>query len=360
MKKIFISFGVLALGLGAFAGLKANKAVKANADGEDAAVVCLLNGAMTSGTYTKKSQIFLTAQAKEDLKAHFHGGPVLERTTYYDENKGALLMGDYDGGFDDINSGYINEGLNAVRHYAYDFTGDPDTDNLFTSREENWKADGQTVGGYYQTLSSLASASAGQAWDSFSVNGYTVYRHRASLPVAADSLFAKFQFFAAPMLLVDNYISFDSVWVIDTGNFLSIRLYADKVNEGISTETAGENEVLISEARVYKGLSFNPGVHWFLKGTHNSWGETNPFEYSCDAYDPEQYKVVLNLADGDQVKVNTGSTWWGYDQLTAQGDFYRWNGGENDNNIMIRYSGEYTFYLKPRSNQIIPIVPSHS
>ena len=367
MKKIFISFGILALGLGAF-GVKANKPVRANADGEAAAVAALLTGAKdASSTYTKKTKIFLKTEAVQDIETHFHAGiPTLELTTYYNETAGALLMGDYDGGFDDFNSGYRNISETAVQHFSYKKTGEhPSTSELFTSRNDGWTAEGQTVGGYYQTLTSLSTVAGAAAWSSFTSNGYTTYKHvvsEAGLVVTngayADNVLNVFQYFAAPMLLRDNYISYNSIWVTEASSFLSIRLYASKSDSGKSTVTPGENDVLISEARVYKGLSFSPEAKWHCKGSFDSWGTGIEMEYVFDAYNPEQYKAEVALSFGNLVRFNNGGTVIGYDELENKTFFDRWNDGEYDNCLMAGLTGTYTFYLKPGLNSVYGEAPS--
>lgn len=60
------------------------------------------------GEYTKKSNIYLNADTEQEVKKYFHGDVAKDRTTYYKEN--FLLMGDIDGGFDEINSGYRTSG----------------------------------------------------------------------------------------------------------------------------------------------------------------------------------------------------------------------------------------------------------
>ena len=363
MKKILFAFATLALGLGAFGFMKQPKATFVSADAKSDAVGILRSYA-TGGKYIKKTQIFLNIESIEEIKTHFHAGSVsLERTTYYDENVGGLLMGDYDGSFTTINSGYINDATdeNKINHFRYRNSASPSVSDLFTERNVDWSAKNQRVGDYYPTLTSLANLSDNVEWKSFELNGFTVYRHYVWNDAEQDTCFGKFQYFAAPLLLVDKeYMNFNSVWVIDTGDFLSIRLYADKTESGKSTMTPGENEVLISEARVYKGISsFDPGSKWYLKGDMNGWSanESYRFHYSADNYNPLQFKLLVNLSANSWFKVNCDDTWWGYEHLTDKTNFWRW-GEYGDGNASANDSGGaglYTLYLQPRFESIIPV-----
>ena len=356
MKKLFIFMGALLLGVGAF-GIKGNRAVKTEADGEAAAVATLLTGAMDANKqYTKKTKIFLNKDALADINNHFHAGVAsLERATYYDETVGALLMGDYDGGFVNINSGYKNNDGDGSTHFTYKNAASPKTNELFSERNDGWTAAGQKVGGYYQTLTTLASAASLGEWSTFiGSGGFTVYKHTVtSLTVTdgayGDQVLNAFQYFAAPLLLRDNYVSYDSIWVTQTTSFLSIRLYASSSDEGMSTFDAGENDVLIAEARVYKGLSFSPEAKWYLKGSFDGWVGNLEASYEPDAYHPEQYRVTTTLASKDEIKFTNGTNWYGFSALGA-GD-RAWL-KDNSDNIVIKLSGQHSFYLKPSTSSL--------
>ena len=60
--------------------------------------------------------MFLTEETILQFKDHFHVNATSNRTTYY--NGDYLLMGDFDGGFDEVNSGYMNDG-NDMAHFEY-------------------------------------------------------------------------------------------------------------------------------------------------------------------------------------------------------------------------------------------------
>ena len=59
-----------------------------------------------NGIYQKKTDINFTNDTANELAIYFHTGnaPILNRTTYFNGN--TLLMGDIDGTFKNVNSGY--------------------------------------------------------------------------------------------------------------------------------------------------------------------------------------------------------------------------------------------------------------
>ena len=71
------------------------------------------------GVYTKKTQMYLTEETVLQFKEHFHVNATSDRTTYY--NGDYLLMGDFDGGFDIVNSGYMTE---EGKMYHFTYSGD--------------------------------------------------------------------------------------------------------------------------------------------------------------------------------------------------------------------------------------------
>ena len=363
MKKIFISFGVLALGLGAFTGLKGNRPVKVGAD--DATELQALLRSYNDGGYTKKTQMYLTDGAVAELASYFHAGQnTLKRATYYNASETALLMGNYDGTFGGaggINGGFRN--ISAVACERFHYTDEtPNVDNLFLAdhTETDYVAVNQTVGSYYQTLYSLSEAVVSGQW----VKSDGAYIHNISnLHVTDgeydDPVLKKFQYFAAPMMLQNAYFSWHTIRVVEGASFLSIRLYTTAEDGAGKSTLVGASEALVSEARVYKGLHFSPEVTWTLKGSFDSWGAGQQLTYSGDLYNPEQYAITVNLFSNDQIKFNSGSTYLGFDSLENDTWFYRWNNGEADNNIIVKLSGQYTFYLKPRAGTIYAAVPAN-
>ena len=162
------------------------------------------------------------------------------------------------------------------------------------------------------------------------------------------------------MLLRDDYISYNGIWVTEATSFLSIRLYATKSDYGKSTVAPGDNDVLISEARVYKGLSFTPEAKWYLKGSFDSWGDGIEMEYAFDAYNPEQYEITRTCARDDLLRITNGSSKYGYDNIPASNQefFYRYDGGEYDNCFIIKANGEYKFFLQPSVHVVNVNVPN--
>ncbi len=364
MKKFFTFSAALLLGVCAFAGLRQTNVKVANADDTPAdsnVVANLLRDARKVGDdavgYVKKTQIFLKTEAVEDIETHFHAGvPSLKRTTYYNADETALLMGDYDGGFESINSGYKNSGENAIHFTAKDGVT---AENMFNDAQHNdgWTAVGQNVGSYYQTLTTLADSAVSTTWDTFSNGDYTTYRHRVGALTATngaydDNALNAFQYFVAPMLLRDNYISYDSIWVTQAPSFLSLRLYASTSDEGKVTVKAGDNEVLVAEARVYKGLSLNPGK-MMLKGSFD-WLVGQEMTLDFDAYNPEkQYTVSKQLSAGDELKVYDADSdaYKGFAELETgcRGWFEATN---PDDNIKAKISCKVDVFWKPSTNSL--------
>ena len=358
MKKIFISFGVLALGLGAFAGLKGNRPVKVGAD--DATELQALLRSYNDGGYTKKTQMYLTDGAVAELASYFHAGQnTLKRATYYNASETALLMGNYDGtfgGVGGINGGFRN--ISAVACERFHYTDEtPNVDNLFLAdhTETDYVAMNQTVGSYYQTLYSLSEAVVSGQW----VKSDGAYIHNISnLHVTDgeydDPVLKKFQYFAAPMMLQNAYFSWHTIRVVEGASFLSIRLYTTAEDGAGKSTLVGASEALVSEARVYKGLHFSPEVTWTLKGSFDSWGAGQDLTYNADLYNPEQYSVTKAFTAGDEIKLYSNGTWKGIANLENGAWFY------GADNITFKASGTYTIYFKPAADsnkQIYIAVP---
>lgn len=359
MKKILTFSAALVLGVCAAAGIGRHNATFAHADPiSDAEKVAeLLTDAIGSSGYTKKTQIFLKTEAVEDIETHFHAGvPSLKRTTYYNAYETALLMGDYEGGFASINSGYKNSGDDAIHFNVKEGTT---AANMFKAEQQidGWTAKGQNVGKYYETLSTLTVVSDSAEWEHFDNNGYTTYKHvihdfSVDSGSYNDPVLNSYQYFVAPMLLRDNYITYDSIWVTKAASFLSLRLYANKIDSGKSTVEPGENEVLIAEARVYTGLDFTPEAQWYLKGDFNEWGDTTPLEYVFDAYNPEQYSVSQAVEAGQGFKLfqpNDGEgVWKGIGNVEDGAKVWM----DGDDNIVSKVDGTITVYWKPGTDSM--------
>ena len=202
--------------------------------------------------YTKKTSFQFLDSILEDTH-YFHAGTNnRNRATYYHQDEQMLLMGDYEGTFITINSGYKNI-TGGVQH----FINNAETvtkENLFTDIKEDWSFEGQSVGDYYRTLSSLANSLIQSEW--VFDNGVYSYSVKDLEIVDGDynSVALKnFQFFAAPMLLQTEEFDWSTIRVKEESNYLSIKLYVNKGEKQISTIEEG-NEEVISEAKIYKGI----------------------------------------------------------------------------------------------------------
>ena len=366
MKKLSLLRGsmILALAVGGLAGC-AQQAQMARAEIQASDLQNLLTK-YNDGGYTKKTTMYLTPEAQGETQYFHAGANQLQRATYYNADETALLMGNYDGTFNGvagatgINSGYRNKG-EGVEHFKYvDETAN--AGNLFLAAKTtgDWTSDTQTVGGYYQTLSSLAASINNDDWiwsdGAFihDVKNLTVTDGEYN-----DPILKKFQYFAAPMMLQNDYFSWHTIRVVEGASFLSIRLYATSADYGKSTMhgTGEDGEALISEARIYKGVNLSPEVVWKLKGSVIGWSDNDgiAMNYSADLYIPEQYSLTRTFAKNEEFKLNSGTEWRGYKNLENKNPF------DGSDNIKIKAAGEYTIYFKPTASsekQIYIAIPS--
>ena len=204
--------------------------------------------------YTKKTVFYLTDDERQ-VEGNFHNhANIAQRATYYNADESALLMGDYGGGFNNINSGYknIDEG---TRHFIRDNEVEATVENLFTAIIDDW-ADEQSIGDYYPTLTSLSELIDEEKW-AYSTGVFTYSIENLELIEGEynDVVLHKFQYFAAPMLLQTLRFTWTSVKVEEKENYLSIRLYSSEVDQDKVLNPAEGGEVLISEARVFKGIN---------------------------------------------------------------------------------------------------------
>ena len=310
MKRILLTTAAALLGLGALGFASSQNAIAVGADCATDLSAKLLEyaGGGTEG-YTKLTTMFLTPAAQGETQ-YFHGGAnALQRATYYNAGETALLMGNYDGTFagvgeaTGINSGYRNNDEEGVTHFIY--TDDAATEaNLFEAehRTDGWKATGQRLGTYYRTLTQLSNSVKDTDWwwdDNTKSWGHSIENLKIDEGEYSDPLLKDFQYFAAPMMLQNNYFSWHSIRVAEASNYLSIRLYSTSSDAGKSTLVGGD-EALISEARVYKGIHLAPKTEWVIKGIGDS---DIPLTESPDLYLPEQYTLTTPIAIGDEFKL---------------------------------------------------------
>ena len=334
MKKLFIFMGALLFGLGAL-GLKGNEPVKASAltDGEAAALKTMMGKYIDAyGKYTKKSHIYLKTSTP-DFETYFHAGATAsERTTYYSNN--ALLMGDIDGTFTHINSGYANNGANMDHFRSEDGLA---ALSLADRRTVDYTVEGKQMSDYFFDLHDLVNSIDASDW---AKNGDDYYHNITTLGLDEnnefkDPLLKKFQYFTAPMLLqtANHYLSYKSIVINETSGYLHIAIY---LSEGDSGKVDAANS-LLAEACVFAGHA-TPG--YYLVGSYGSdhdWqiesgrpfgaGNAENLAILTGASIPAgQYKVCQLKADG-------WTTWYGL------------CGSEDNNNLEVVVGGTFNFFL---------------
>ena len=337
MKKLFIFMGALLLGVGAF-GIKGNKPLRVKAALSNDQVTAL-KGMMGKyidayGRYTKKSHIYLKTDTP-DFATYFHAGATAqERTTYY--ANGALLMGDLDGGFSTINSGYANSGENMVHYRSEDGLAGLTTP---ANRTVDYTVEGKQMSDYFFDLNDLKNSIQAGDWE-YSNENKCYYHNINSLALDAnnefnDPLLKKFQYFAAPMLLqtAGHYLSYESIVLQETSGYLHIAIYLSSSDSG--KVSSGSN--LLAEAMVYAGLQM-PG--YYLVGSYGS-------DYDWQIASGRQF----GAGDAENLAVLTGASIpageYKVCQLKADGKtkWYGLNGSEDSNNMVINVGGTFSFYL---------------
>ena len=185
----------------------------------------MLTGQNDNG-YTKKTTIEGFVCENED---YFHCKVnTAKRATYYIQNETALLMGNYNGTFSSINSGYKNNET-GIQHFTY-----KGSLGLFDNINEDWTYEGQFVGDYYPTLTSLSESVVDEEWSYDDLLSAYVY-------IGSNStVLQKFQYFAAPLLL--------------EGNIAIASVQVSLANEELTIKLIDSSERLISTAVVTKGF----------------------------------------------------------------------------------------------------------
>ena len=268
--------------------------VEANVNNDAKALV---SSYYNEGVYTKKTQMYLTEDAIVQFKDHFHVNATSDRTTYYSGDY--LLMGDYDGGFDVVNSGYMNDGAN-IAHFEYS----GDINNPISKKYTSIK--GTSIEDYFVALDDMLEEGY---FDNFEYNGNQKYVYTVVAGSGVEEKLHDFLWFSAPGLEDSifgnangyNYFSQEGIKLVLEeksheyyGSYLSIRILLDVLDIGkVKTPEELENwetgddgyiipegeELVLSEARVYKGLNaFDEGhVHAFDEGVINGTIKT----YTC-------------------------------------------------------------------------------
>ncbi len=342
MKSILLLGMAIALGFGTFGVAPSKKAAKP-VQASDMPTI-MAKYIATDGRYTKKSRIFVKKDAEGyDAKIFHASHDALERTTYY--TTGALLMGDLDGGFVNINSGYANSGENMVHFRSEDGLAGLTTDN----RTVDYTVTGKNMSDYFFVLEDLIANFDATKW--VYEGEYSQFKHTIdSLAVDengdyVDTVLKQYQYFAAPMLLQDgaeHYLSPSSIIVKEEGGALNIRIYADSDGGKLTRE-----DHLLAESRVYADLVM-PGYYLVGEfGGDHDWQVGGGRQMQPQGTDLAQIENVLLSAGKYQVcqlQAN-GETAWFHDLNGQTYKFAEMSG----NDISIKYDGNYNFYLNAES-----------
>ena len=280
------------------------------------------------GEYTKKSQIYLTSYTWEEFSDYFHVNATADRTTYY--NGEYLLMGNLDGTFGPINSGYMSE---DGKLYNFKYTGDKENPIKSKSKVAN-----STLDGYFVLLNDFLSS--GGLLDQFTAESTTKFTFTIGendyVEDAVNPTLHNFLWFACPGLDTSvfsdedsrNYFSqYGMTLVIEEktheyyGEFLSIRIV---LPEDESAKTTNP-DCIFSEARVYKGnvafdesdyLDFEYDITWknedgsLLSVDTVKWGVTPEFTGIIPSKaDDDDYSYEFNGWDSEVVAAKENATY---------------------------------------------------
>lgn len=240
--------------------LKNNNSVE-KADAQEA--VNVVSEYYNEGTYTKKSDIFLSYGAKEELAQYFHGKVEPSRTTYYKDK--ALFMADSDGSYTNINSGYSTvteaniekvkaclpgQEVNLGNMTHYRLVDQEPVYNYVVSHDKQGNLMTDGIEDFYVSLKDFI---ADGYFEEFEDGKYTVKG-------LEDQHLLDFLAFTAPCLtdyvLTSNYLTAQGM-TLEVGHgfndfdeqYLSLRMYVSSVDKAKVTSPEG----LLSEARIYKG-----------------------------------------------------------------------------------------------------------
>ena len=278
-------------------------------------------GYYNKGVYTKKSQIYYSDAAKTEFAMNFKGTLTTDRTTYYNDTY--LLMGDFDGGFDEINSGYRTADDN-MNHFVYNPTVEGFVDKDYISVKNTSIAD------YYIALDDMIIDGYFNGWvKDGDMYTYTIKTEDEDGNAISKDSFYKgivepklhdFLWFTAPCLEDsifsrpehENYITQHGIKLIieqkngNFGEYLSLRITVTDLNVGIVRNDDDTSvELTLSEARIYKNnISFDENcisakaASNLPVGTKVALGKT----ITCIEYRPS----YLLLTDGEtQFKVTS-------------------------------------------------------
>ena len=250
----------------------------------------LINTFYNNGTYIKKSNIFLSSQALEEVRMlnGFHGSDILNRTTYYTEE--ALWMSKE-------NNTYSYYGTDEDGNLTYGTSDEPFVDPsnitvaaLYEQRESNpnWKDKSlKGMEGYYYTLKDVIVNSS---------HNFEVVD--GVFTSSNEEVIEWFKAIVAPCYIgftptTYNYITLDKVEIEQVGNNLKLRLYA-VTNEGMLTN----NDNIFAEAtfsRFDRNVDFST-LNYVAFGDSITYGSEwcNGYKQMQTPY-PKEVARILNL-----------------------------------------------------------------
>ena len=308
-------------------------------------VKTLLNSYIVDGKYTK-----LTKVSYDSNSENYHAGAnAAQRRTYYDETANALFMGNYDGTVGAINSGYALSGSDMV-HYSNNAEVKT-TENLFTSRNEDYHLSDTNPIEYFDVLSEIAIKVSGTnpgRWD-YEGGVYTYTSDQVATingNTYTNGLLKMLQYFAAPMLLLNNNIG------LMKANFMEKDAYVgDTLSKVLYIELLDNNDNEVSHAIIVKGLTMEKVVivdSGLLYLNANIWN-TNDARFAAYFFIKNGETTVSDewvsmdvVGDGVYV-VEVPAT---YRVDTANVIFARMKGNEPTNNWDNRWNQTYDLSLK--------------
>lgn len=238
-----------------------NKERTEKADAQEASNI--VSEYYNNGVHTKKSDIFLSYAAKEEMAQYFHGTVEPSRTTYYQGN--ALFMADADGTYTNINSGYSTVTEANIEAVKADLVGQDVQLGYMTHYK---LVDGSPVYNYVVSHDKQGNIMHDGIEDfyvslkDFTLEGYfnEFEDGRYTVKGLEDQYLLDFLAYTAPCLtdtiLTTNYLTAEGM-VLEIGygfnefaeQYLSLRMYVSSGDESKVTSEVG----LLSEARIYKG-----------------------------------------------------------------------------------------------------------
>ena len=346
MKKIITFSAALMLSVCAFGVTHNVRAANADplTDEQVTAMQTMMRKYIRFTKYTKKTRIYLNSKNTDFHANYFHANHAAqERTTYYygEGATAALLMGDLDGTFTHINSGYANSGANMVHFSSQDGVVALSSSG---ARSVDYTVNGKNMADYFYDLNDLIDAVDSEDWG-YSVGGYYHDIKNLSLDENGeynDKVLQAYQYFAAPMLLPDgatHYLSPKSIVVNEGGGYLHICIYAS--DSDTTKLTSGSN--LMAEAMIYADHVYPD--YYFVGSADGDY-----------AWQPVGGRIMTassgdNLATLSDVTLQSGE--YKVCKLNDDGTT-TWYGvtGTGSGNINVNVAGKHNIYLSNGSGTV--------